>query len=132
MHHLGSYNWGGILFVLGILPASCAAVWGLQWWSRRRDGGERRRKIAGAARVYMRRSTDWEPGRRYEVGDVQRHNALDSSEYKAPAHRHMFDLARSQVVLCEDRSLVVGCAMQGCGVAKTYPQDAVVPVRSGE
>src|SRR5665213_1646116 len=128
MHHLGSYNWAGILFVLGILPASCAAVRGLQWWARRHDGGERRGKIAGGARVYMRRLSDLEPG----LVASRPANAIDSSEYRAAAHRHMFDLARSQVVLCEDGSPVVGCAMQGCGETKTYPQNAVVPVRSGE
>lgn len=135
MHEIAHYNWAGLAFVFLVFPAAgLMTVW-LRKWSERVDGGADRGKIRGGVhvqilpdrRAYDRLATDGDTG---GATVAQPANAIDSSNYRAPEHAHVYDLARSRVVLCEDGSAMVECAMQGCGETRTHPAGALVPIRS--
>lgn len=122
MHEIAHYNWAGLAFVSLVFPAAGAVTIWLRRWSERIEGGPSRGKIQGGVhtqilpdrRVHGRRASDQQPG-----------EAIGSQE-----HACAFDLARSRVVLCGNGSTMVECAIPGCEVTKTYPANAVVPVRS--
>lgn len=42
------------------------------------------------------------------------HNAIDSSNYRAPAHTHLVDFERSTMRIQSDGSVIANCCMQGC------------------
>ncbi len=104
--HVTQFNWGGIIFVLLICPASGLATVALRWWSNQ------------AARSHKEPTEVW----------VRPANALDSSTYSPAPHEHIFDLTRSPRVDVNDRGTRLSCAVSGCDVTQFYPRDVPVPI----
>lgn len=117
MHELAKINWGGMAFVLGIFPITGLATVLLRKWGESGTPAQPRGKIAGGVRVLV-------PATRPLPS-----NAIDSSNYQPPPHIHVYDIARSQVVLCGDGTAQVSCAVHGCSQVATskYRADETLP-----